>query len=181
MGVDTPRIIVQNFIPGEAAELWHVFMSSVHELAGCFYTEAQINAWAPPIAHDECLWADRIAALRSFVITVADRVAGYADLQESGYIDHFFVAAECSRKGVGSALMQCIHDTANQRQMAGLSADASLAAEAFFLRHGFAVMQRRSVVINGVSMPNAHMVKRLAKEPKAHGMDGDCAVPEAFV
>jgi len=45
MGVGTRRIIVRNFIPGEAAELRRVFMSSVHGLAGRFYTETQINAF----------------------------------------------------------------------------------------------------------------------------------------
>ena len=45
MGIGTRRIIVRNFIPGEAAELRRVFMSSVHGLAGRFYTETQINAF----------------------------------------------------------------------------------------------------------------------------------------
>src|SRR3546814_8321315 len=52
-----------------------------------FYTPEQLDAWAP-VVHDKQDWANRIAALRPFVATIEDRVAGYADLQDSGYIDH---------------------------------------------------------------------------------------------
>ncbi len=70
---------------------------------------------------------------------------GYADLQESGYIDHFFVAAEFSGQGVGSLLMQRIHEAASQRHIAILFADVGLTAEAFFQHRGFAVVSCQSV------------------------------------
>lgn len=74
MGVDKPLVTVRDFIPGEAADLRDVFMSSVHGLARRFYTEEQIKAWAP-VTHGQGQWADRIAALRPFVATVDGRVA----------------------------------------------------------------------------------------------------------
>lgn len=135
-------------------------MSSVHELASGFYTKEQLDAWAPS-AYDEQRWAEKIAALRPFVAVVDGRVAGYADLQDSGYIDHFFVEGPFAGRGVGTALMARIHEAAAERVIPTLSADVSLAAESFFSRHGFSVAKRQSVVTRGVSMDNSFMVKQL--------------------
>lgn len=154
-------MIVRDFIPGEEAELRRVFMSSVHELARGFYTPEQLDAWAPA-AHDERKWANRITNLRPFVAIVEGRVAGYADLQDSGYIDHFFVSGDFPARGVGSALMQHVHGVALERGLRKLSARVSLSAEGFFARHGFLVDERQTVVVAGVPMENSRMSKGLA-------------------
>ncbi|AKC86824.1 GNAT family N-acetyltransferase [Pseudoxanthomonas suwonensis] len=153
-------MLIRDFTPADQAELRHVFMSSVHELARNFYTRDQLDAWAPH-AHDEQQWADRISALCPFVAVVDDQLAGYADLQASGHIDHFFVAARFSGRGIGSALMEHIHQAATRRGIPELSACVSLAAESFFSRHGFSVARRQSAIVNGISLDNALMTKRL--------------------
>lgn len=136
-------------------------MSSVHGIARGFYTEDQLNAWAPS-AYDEQKWADRICALRPFVAVIDGRVVGYADLQASGYIDHFFVSGQFPRRGIGSALMGHIHQVAKQRGTSELSAHVSLSAESFFSKHGFSVVGRQAATVNGVSMRNALMTKALS-------------------
>lgn len=138
-------------------------MSSVHELARGFYTREQLDAWAPAV-HDEQGWANRIALLRPFVATIEDRVAGYADLQDSGHIDHFFVSGAFPARGVGSALMQHIHVVAAKRGLRRLSAHVSLSAEGFFARHGFLVDERQTVVVRGIPMENARMSKTLVAD-----------------
>jgi putative acetyltransferase len=153
-------MFIRDFISGEQANLRQVFMSSVHELACGFYTKEQLDAWASP-TYDEQQWADRITALRPFIAIVDDRVAGYADLQRSGYIDHFFVSGQFFGCGIGSALMSHIHQVATMRGISELSAHVSLAAESFFSKRGFPVVQRQSVTVNGVFMNNALMTKQL--------------------
>jgi putative acetyltransferase len=153
-------MLIRDFEQGEEAVLRRVFMSSVHELASGFYTQEQLNAWAPR-AYDERQWAEKISVLRPFVAVIDGRIAGYSDLQESGFIGHFFVSGQFSRRGVGSALMEHIHQTANQRKISKLSANVSLAAESLFAKHGFSVVRRQIVTVNGVSMSNAPMSRNL--------------------
>ena len=43
---------------------------------------------------------------KPFVAEIEGQIVGYADLQEDGYIDHFFVSGSMARRGVGSALMR---------------------------------------------------------------------------
>lgn len=153
-------MIIRNFIPGEEETLRGVFASSVHDLAGNFYTPEQINAWAP-IAYDRQEWASKLARLQPFVAVSEGQVAGYADLQESGYIDHFFVSGKFPGRGIGSALMSHICGVAVRRGLSEISADVSLSAESFFLKHGFVVVERRTAVVGGVQLANARMCKEL--------------------
>lgn len=152
---------IRDFVASDAEHLRDVFMSSVHTLASEFYTAEQLEAWAPAM-YDASEWACKLATLRPFVAVVDEQPVGYADLQASGHIDHFFVSARFSARGVGSALMQHIRDAAVARGIGRLSADVSRSAEAFFLRHGFHIEYRRTVVCRGVPLANARMQRVLA-------------------
>ncbi|GHT81255.1 acetyltransferase [Betaproteobacteria bacterium] len=153
-------MLIRDFIPGEETELRRVFMSSVHTLARDFYTEEQLNAWASA-ACDQQKWASKIIAMRPFVATVEGQIAGYADLQASGYIDHFFVSGDFSGQGIGSALMQHLHEVAARRGLSQLSAQVSLSAESFFIKHGFLVDERQTALVMGTPLANARMSKAL--------------------
>jgi putative acetyltransferase len=99
--------------------------------------------------------------IQPFVAEDAGQIVGYADLQPTGYIDHFFVAALRIRQGVGSQLMQHIHTTAAAQRIPQLSADVSITARPFFEKWGFVVMQQQAVTVRGVTMTNFHMQKAL--------------------
>jgi putative acetyltransferase len=95
---DAPRLAIRSFEIGDAAPLRAVFFSSVHDLTGGQYTPAQRAAWAP-LEYDRAAWAARLAASRPFLVEIDGCVAGFADLQSSGYIDHFYVAGNCAGRG----------------------------------------------------------------------------------
>lgn len=153
-------MVIRDFRLGDEPALASVMFSSVHELARHEYSPAQREAWAPR-KYDEDRWAARMRGMRPFVAELDGRVVGYADLQGTGYIDHFFVAGSYGRRGVGTALMQHIHAAARGRRIAELWADVSLTAESFFARHGFVVEARQSRSLRGVTIANARMRKAL--------------------
>ena len=153
-------LLIRDFIPGDETELRRVFMSSVHTLASDFYTKEQLNAWAPA-GYDKRKWASKMVDLRPFVATIDGRIAGYADLQGSGHIDHFFVSGCFPGRGIGSALMQHIHEVAAKRGLFRLSAHVSLSAETFFAKHGFLVDERQTLTVMGIPMDNSKMSKVL--------------------
>ena len=101
--------------------------------------------------------------LRPFIVEVDGEIAGYADVQLNGYIDHFFVSGTYPRQGVGTLLMNTIHEKARQLGVYELTSNVSKAAEAFFLRHGFHVVERGFPVRRGVVLQNALMRKKLLK------------------
>lgn len=152
---------IRPFKTGDEDSLFQVFLSAVHDIASCDYTTAQIEAWAPTDIHPE-EWASRMRGLRPFVVEVEGKIAGYADIQPNGYIDHFFVSSAYQRQGVGALLMTRIHDEAKFLGISELTADVSKTAEPFFLLHGFQVMERRFPILRGVTLQNALMRKKLA-------------------
>lgn len=151
-------MLVRAFKDGDEPALQAVFYSAVHVIAAKDYTVEQLDAWAPHRPDWEA-WTARMQALRPFVAEDDGRVVGYADLQASGYIDHFFVAAKQARRGVGRLLMETLHARAAELRLARLFADVSLTAEPFFERFGFHVLERKTVVIGRASLPNARMQK----------------------
>ena len=154
---------IRRFTNGDEIALFRVFLSSVHTIASHYYTHEQIEAWAPPDIDPE-QWANYMKELLPFVVEVDGEIAGYADVQPNGYIDHFFVSGTYPRQGVGTLLMNCIHEEARQLGIAELTSNVSKAAEEFFLRHGFHVVERGFPVRRGVTLQNALMRKYLAKQ-----------------
>jgi putative acetyltransferase len=152
---------IRPFHAGDEPALHAVFLSAVHEVACADYTARQLQAWAPKDL-DQAFWMRRIRDIQPFVVEDRGDIAGYADVQPNGYIDHFFVAAPYARKGVGSLLMKHIHATAHAGSIGVLTADVSLTAQPFFARFGFEVVEHQSTVIRGLVVPNALMRKPLA-------------------
>ena len=150
---------IRPFSPGEERQLHAVFYSAVHSLASRDYSPEQLDAWAPtdPDDHLNLQWASRIQAISPFVVEVDSAIVAYADLQPSGYIDHFFVSAPYSRRGIGSSLMTFLLSEATAKHIPVLTSDVSLTAQPFFQHFGFHLVEHRAATIRGVKLPNALM------------------------
>ncbi|MFV8669903.1 GNAT family N-acetyltransferase [Ralstonia pseudosolanacearum] len=152
---------IRPFRSGDELALHAVFYSAVHQLAAAHYTAAQLAAWAPA-DHDTAQWAERMRRIQPFVAEIGGSPVGYADLQPSGYIDHFFVCGAHARQGGGQTLMNHLLGQAEVRDIRALSVLVSRNAEPFFVRNGFTVAARQQVAVRGVVMPNALMTRMLA-------------------
>lgn len=151
-----PSVHIRPYIDTDASSLMAVFMSSVHMLAARDYTPAQLNAWAPPDL-DAQHWQAHMQAIRPFIAEQSGHIVGYADLQDDGLIDHFFVAGPHAGQGVGTALMHHILQQARERGLHSVHAYVSLTAQAFFAKQGFRVVAPCRPIRLAVEIPNAHM------------------------
>ncbi len=149
-------IHIRRYVQGEEPALFDVYYTAIHLVACRDYTTEQVEAWAPQNL-DATLWRDKIRSINPFVAELEGRLVGYADVQSSGYIDHFFVSGAHPRKGVGSSLMRRILDEAQACGISTLTSDVSRTAQSFFERFAFAVVEQRSPVVRGVIVPNALM------------------------
>ena len=77
------------------------------------YSEEQIKAWASD-EYDEDEWSKRIKKMNPYVAEIDGQLVGFADVQEDGYIDHFFCHYKYLGQGVGKILMQYIIDKSNK-------------------------------------------------------------------
>lgn len=153
---------IRLFRPGDEPALFRVFHSAIHLVCARDYTAAQCAAWAPADM-DMAVWAERMHLLAPFVVEHEGEIIAYADLQPSGYIDHFFVSGQHQRLGAGGMLMACIHADAARHGIVELTSHVSLTAEPFFRHYGFEVTHRRYPVRNGVTLEYARMIKMLGQ------------------
>lgn len=152
-------VLVRRVRQGEEAALFEVYYSAIHLVASRDYSPEQIAAWAPREI-DASLWGNRIRSINPFVVELGGELAAYADLQENGYIDHFFVSGLYPGRGLGSMLMRRILDEAKSLGLAELTSNVSRTAEGFFEKFGFTVIERRRPEVRGVEIPNALMRRR---------------------
>lgn len=146
---------------GEEPVLFDIFHSAIHLVASRDYTPEQINAWAPADL-DPAIWIKKVRDINPFVVEINEKIVGYADVQSSGYIDHFFVSGHHQRHGVGSLLMSTIFNEAAKLGVTELTSDVSLTAQPFFEKFGFNIIEQRLPKLRGVIVPNALMRKTLS-------------------
>jgi putative acetyltransferase len=153
-------MLIRAFRVGDEPDLHQVFLSAIHGIAVKDYTLEQVNAWAPKSV-DPSLWAERMRGIAPFVVEHDGKPIAYADIQPSGYIDHFFVSALFARQGIGSKLMHRLHDEAATNGVHVLTSNVSRTAQPFFTRWGFSIVEERLPIVRGVVVPNALMKKEL--------------------
>ncbi|WP_294900387.1 GNAT family N-acetyltransferase [Tatumella sp. UBA2305] len=151
---------LRRFREGDEVALFRVFCSSIRDIAARDYTPQQIAAWVSEDI-DAHHWVALMRQLQPFVVEIAGDIAGYADVQPDGYIDHFFVSGKYPRQGVGRLLMNAIHKEAARLKLSELTALVSKTAEPFFRQQGFVVVERGFPVRRGVTLENARMRKLL--------------------
>ena len=153
-------LALREYRPQDAEHLHGVFHAAVRAIGPADYSAEQLAAWAPEVwARHE--WQLKLDALAPFIVEEAGAVVGYADLQPSGYVDHFFVHPRWQRQGAGGLLMQAIHRKATARSLRRLFADVSHTARPFFERWGFSVLRAQVVGVRGASLENFRMEKPL--------------------
>ncbi|KWS96045.1 GNAT family N-acetyltransferase [Pseudomonas syringae] len=153
-------MLIRHFCEGDEAALFQVFSSAIREVASRDYTPVQIEAWAPKDP-DWTAWNIRIRDINPFVAVLDDHIVGYADVQASGYIDHFFVSGFHARQGIGQQLMDRVVQEATDLKYIELTSHVSKTAESFFIRNGFEIVARRHSVSRGVELPNVLMRRRM--------------------
>ena len=154
---------IRLYRPGDEAALADIFFSAVRKIASRDYTAEQVKAWAPHSPAPEQV-ASRAADGRTVFVATdeADRPLAYADLEADGHIDHIYCGADHVGRGMAKALYDCLEREACSRGIDGLYVEASEPARRFFLKRGFAELERNDFTLNGVPIRNYRMQKRLS-------------------
>ncbi len=151
---------IREYQSQDADELRVLFHDTIRNVNSADYDTEQIAAWSPE-EFDPVKWREQLDGIAPFVVVSGSRLLGYADVQPSGYIDHFFVHHQWQRRGVGNLLMQRLHDVAHACGTAKLFSEVSITARPFFEKWKFLVEAEQSVVVRDVTLRNFRMEKRL--------------------
>lgn len=152
---------IRRYAESDAQATLDVFLSAVTGTASAHYSPEQIAAWSRPEERDISEWNSARKASNTFVAVVDGEIAGFSDVSTSGCIDMMFVAPRFGRRGVATALLSHVHQTAIAAGAHELSTNASITARPFFERRGFAVVAVRHPITRGVKMTNYRMTLQL--------------------
>lgn len=130
-----------------------IFRAAIRVTAAADYSPEQIEAWAGADVTQE-QWRAKRASTDTVVAEIDGRVAGFTDLDDSGYLDMLFVDPELTRRGVATALLEWVLAKARDQGIPEIYTHASVTARPFFEHHGFTVTQQRHPVIRGVQLAN---------------------------
>lgn len=147
------KIKIRGYKSDEALFIWQLKFNTIRHINLRDYTAAQVAAWAPD-SLDMAAWQKRLDVMNPFIAELDGHVVGFADLQDDGYIDHFFCHCDYQGMGVGRILMEHILDTGRERGISCLYSHVSITARAFYEHFGFRVIKEQQVAINDQVLTN---------------------------
>ena len=153
--------VIRPFKTADAPALRALKYATIRQVNRKDYTEQQLQAWAPD-EYNEAEWLARISAMNPLVATLGDVVVGFADVQDDGYIDHFFCHSDYQGQGIGKALMNEILAISQLKSVKRLYSHVSITARPFFERYGFYVVREQQVDIRGKILTNFVMERLVA-------------------
>ena len=154
--------IVRPFRVGDEMALRELHRDAILRMASADYDERQIAAWLS-LSGDVEAWVAKMRRNRPLIAVWESQVAGYADVQQDGLIDHFFVSPQWKGRGVARALLEAILLRAGECHLETVHAFVSKTARSTFLHFGFVVVEECFPVVDGVRLQNAHMRRNVAR------------------
>lgn len=155
-------MLVRPFMPADAEALAALFHASVREAGVRDYSVQQVAAWSPspPDPQDYLTRAGG----RTILVAIDEdgQAVGYGDLEPDGHIDHLYCRPDKIAMGVGSAIYAALEAAARDAGIAMVFVEASESARRLFERRGFSIDGRNDFTINGVTIHNYRMSKRIA-------------------
>jgi len=151
---------IRKFQKGDEKELWKLFYNTIHNVNIRDYNNDQINAWAPQ-SLDINIAKDKFREISPFIVTKNGIIVGYADIQDDGYIDHFYCHYKYQRHGIGSKLFAAILKEAIKKGISLMYSNVSITARPFFEAKGFIVEKEQILQLKGQKLKNYRMVRRI--------------------
>lgn len=138
-----------------------LFRETVQVVCRRDYTAAEVADWAS-CGDDPAHWKELFARQHYFVAESSDvGLAGFASIDETGYMHSLFVGKEWQRRGVASALYAVVERFARRAGAERITSEVSRTARGFFERQGFVVDERQRRRARRLLLENYKMSKRL--------------------
>ena len=153
-------LTIRKFKSSDVPVLRDLFFNTVRNVNVKDYSGEQVKAWATETYNFE-EWSKGYHSINPFVAEIDGEIVGYADLQENGFIDHFYCHWKYQRKGIGKALMNKIIEEAKAKNIERIFSHVSITAKAFFESFGFEVIKEQEVNIRGQMLSNNIMQRNL--------------------
>lgn len=118
---------IRKYEPTDCRSLAELFYETVHCVNAKDYTGEQLNAWATGSVDMEA-WNQSFLAHYTVVAVENEKIVGFGDMDNTGYLDRLYVHKDYQQKGVAAAICDELENTVNT---AGYTTHASITARPF--------------------------------------------------
>lgn len=148
---------IRRYQPGDCPWLAELFYNTVHSVNAKDYTEEQLAVWASEDI-DLASWNLSFLSHCTYVAEDLNKIIGFGDIGQNGYLDRLYVHKEHQREGIGAALCDRLESVI---QVGWVRTHASITAKPFFEGRGYQIDREQRVERSGVYLTNYVMVKEL--------------------
>lgn len=152
---------IRPLTPDDAAACYALYHRTVHGGTGAFYSAEQQAAWAPPQPRNPERWQEVMRAHFSAAATRRGKIVGFFTLEADGHLDFAYVALEEMGKGTALRLYEACEAEARRMGLDKMTTEASFLARRFFLKRGWQVDARQTVIRDSIGLDNFRMSKVL--------------------
>ncbi len=154
-------MLIRHYQSTDARALTDIFYDSIHSVALAYYSQAQVQQWAP-LPKDYERWQQRLDAKPPFVAELDGKPVGFITLEDDGHIHWTYTHKDYQRRGIASALYAHLEAQARARGICRLHVEASYLARPFFAKQGFEAVRRNDTERGGEILTNWTMEKVLS-------------------
>lgn len=152
--------LIRKMTKDDTEECLRLFSLTIQYINSRDYSPIQVEAWInPKRSYQE--WQDSFENRDAYVICDSLKIVGFADMDETGYLDRLYVHHQYQNRGIGKMLVKTLETIAREKQIKIMETHASITAKPFFEHLSYQVVHRQTVNCRGVLMDNFVMKKKL--------------------
>lgn len=148
-------MVIRRYMPSDCREMAELFYHTVHMVNAKDYTNEQLNAWSDGSVDLE-EWNRSFLAHFTVVAIENGRIAGFGDIDKTGYLDRLYVHKDYQRQGIATAICGELEQAFDTDK---ITVHASITAKTFFENRGYLVIRKQQVVRKGILLTNYIMEK----------------------
>lgn len=157
---------LRKYVPADCTELARLFFDTVHAVNAKDYTKEQLDAWASGQV-DLIAWNQSFLAHNTIIAEADGVIAGFGDMDSTGYLDRLYVHKDYQRRGVAAAICDALEAELYNASQLCFTTHASITARPFFEVRGYRVIRRQAVQRQGILLTNYVMEKSVRKEARS--------------
>lgn len=148
-------MVIRKYKESDCVEMAKLFYETVHNVNAADYNKEQLDAWATGNV-DVKKWNDSFLEHYTVVAEQDNKIIGFGDIDDTGYLDRLYVHKDYQRCGVAKMMCDELEKSFNK-----IVTHASITALPFFKNRGYKIIKEQTVIRNGVELTNYIMEKRV--------------------
>lgn len=149
--------MIREYLPSDCKYLAELFYQTVHSINAKDYTDEQLNVWATGNV-DLKEWNQSLSGHFSLVAIKDGIIAGFGDIDKTGYLDRLYVHKDYQNQGIATAICDKLEHAFG---VSKITTHASITAKPFFLHRGYNIIREQQVIRADIPLTNYIMEKPL--------------------